>query len=527
MTTPTKRQLRRELDDLGDDDGGDPEANDTAVSVGWRHADPDARPDGMEWSPSTDEADAQLIYDVWDAQRETLETVESGDYDVTAFLAGYGTGKSVLGARWLVAKAIEHPGSRFLCMGQDFQKAKNTTYPKLFAALPGDRTTLLTSGHNGPEHSPIVTDFNRQDYRLTLSNDSVIVLGSADDYARYAGAEFGGAWLDEPSHYGDVLHELTGMVTTRLRGVPGPKTQLWTLTGEGYNAAWEILEQRQDADGDPIGLDIDVIRASVLDNPYLTDGDKERFKRKYEGTAREQAALHGGFSAATGLVYSSFDRETHVIDHADAVDLVEDGWRVYGYDAGWNDPRVMIELGRSPAGQLVALGEYYRSETHVEDTITWLDGRPKGRIYAEHVPGEIERFRGAGYRVEKAEKDLDGGIAEVRNRLTVDGDRPGLLVSTECENLIREFVGYKEEQVGSSSATDHALDATRYAVMGETADGGGAATGMISLGGGGSSTSDDDADDSSPGGQSAHGGGLDAAASRIGSQRQKFGSGKW
>ena len=63
----------------------------------------------------------------------------------------------------------------------------------------------------------------------------MIVLGSADKYNRYAGAEFGAVWMDEPSHYGDDLHELTGMITTRLRGVEGPKTQVWTLTGEGSN----------------------------------------------------------------------------------------------------------------------------------------------------------------------------------------------------------------------------------------------------------------------------------------------------
>ena len=67
----------------------------------------------------TDDEPAVLAYDVWDAQRETLHDVESSEYDVVAFLAGYGSGKSVFGARWLLAQALEHPGSRFLCMGQD------------------------------------------------------------------------------------------------------------------------------------------------------------------------------------------------------------------------------------------------------------------------------------------------------------------------------------------------------------------------------------------------------------------------
>ena len=501
MAKPSETGLRHELADLRGDAG---DGDLAPVRVEWREAAPDERPDGMAWGPPTDDDPAVLAYDVWDAQRETLDAVESSEYDVVAFLAGYGSGKSVFGARWLLAKALEHPGSQFLCMGQDFQKAKNTTYPKLFAALPGERTALLTSGHNGPENSPIVADFNRQDYRLTLRNDSVIVLGSADDYARYAGAEFGAVWMDEPSHYGDDLHDLTGMITTRLRGVDGPKTQLWTLTGEGYNAAWEILEQRQDADGAPLGLDVDMVRASVLDNPYLTDGEKERFKRKYEGTAKEQQALHGGFAAASGLVYSNFSRETHVIPHEEAIERVVDDWRVYGYDAGWNDPRVLLEIGKTSYEQLVVLDEFHRSDSHVEDAIAWLqrNGKPEGTIYAEHEPAEIQRFKNAGATVEKAEKSIDAGIDEVRKRLEDDGNAPaqisrkrsatwgtakdrgrrskteerkeraaenprvGLLVSERCQNLIREFLGYKEDHVGAGHAEDHCLDSLRYACMG-------------------------------------------------------------
>jgi hypothetical protein len=232
------------------------ESDDAAdVVLEWRDAAPADRPNGMAWEPPTDSESGRLAYDLWSAQRECLKAVDDGDTDIVAFLAGYGSGKSVFGARWLLAQALEHPGSRFLAMGVDFQKARDTTYPKLFGQLPGERTTLTTSGYNGPENSPLVADYNRQEHRLTLANDSVITLGSADKYSRYASAEFGAVWMDEPSHYGEELHDLTGMITTRLRGVDGPKTQLWTLTGEGYNTAWEILEQRQDADGGPVGLD--------------------------------------------------------------------------------------------------------------------------------------------------------------------------------------------------------------------------------------------------------------------------------
>ncbi|ELY55802.1 orc1/cdc6 family replication initiation protein [Natronococcus jeotgali DSM 18795] len=45
----------------------------------------------------------------------------------------------------------------------------------------------------------------------------------------------------------------------------------------------------------------------------------------------------------------------------------------------------------------------------------------------------------------------------------------GLLVSERCQELIREFYGYKEDHVGGPTAVDHCLDALRYAVMGTIA----------------------------------------------------------
>jgi hypothetical protein len=160
----------------------------------------------------------------------------------------------------------------------------------------------------------------------------------------------------------------------------------------------------------------------------------------------------------------------------------------------------------------VVLDEFYQSGSHVEDVIRWLDreNKPDGTIYAEHVPAEIQKFERSGWTVEKADKDIDAGIAEVRRRLDTDGnmeveeskkpaptwgwsgefdtttgkfvtsggresaespDREhgshvGLLVADSCESLVREFLGYKEEHVGKGAATDHALDSLRYAVMG-------------------------------------------------------------
>lgn len=490
-------------------------------SVEWHDAVPEKRPKGMAYDPET----ATIIYDGWEAQQEFRAALNGGEADLAAFLAGYGAGKSVTGARWLITQAVRNPGSRFLAMGVTFTKARDTTFNALFSNLPGDRTEIITSTFNGPENSPLVTDYNRSEHRLTLVNDSVITLGSADKWNRYAGAEYGGIWMDEPSHYGDELFDLLEMMGSRLRGVDGPKVMAMTLTGNGYNAAYGILQKRRDVIGEPLGIKIKMIRASTLDNPYIDDATKEQYKRQFAESGREEQALHGGFAAAQGLVYSKFSRDKHVILDADARDLAEDDWRIYGYDAGWKDPRVLLEVGRTPAGQYIILDAFYRSESHVSDAIDWLnaDGRPEGTIVCEHTPSDIDRFQNAGFRAVKAKKDIVSGIADVRHRLEEDdhfeandpqpetsstvfdvpawtpggGGAPprrrptsqeekdadafengqpavGLLVSDACQTLIQEFLGYQEDEVGTSAAEDHCLDALRYIIhtSGTSGDGG-------------------------------------------------------
>lgn len=315
MKPPTEREIQQQFEKVVTEQATLHNQGD--VSVLWGAADAEKRPDGITWVPEA----KTLTYDLWGAQRDALESADS-DADITAFLAGYGSGKTIFGARWLIKQALENPGSRFLGMGIDFTKARDTTFRVLFEQLPGDRTGIVTSSYNGPETSPIVADYNRQNHRLTLVNDTVIKLGSADRWNRYAGDEYGGVWLDEPSHYGEDLHALLEMIGSRLRGVDGPKTQLWTLTGNGHNAAFDILERKVDSDGQPLGLNIETVRASTLDNPYLDESDKERFERQYGNTSREGQALHGGFTGGGGSLLS---RDQLSFIHRD--DLTDDKLR--------------------------------------------------------------------------------------------------------------------------------------------------------------------------------------------------------
>jgi hypothetical protein len=420
-------------------------------------------------APAADAEALDIDWDFWSAQQEAFEALDSGEFDLVSFRGGYGSGKTVLGSRATIMFAEDVPRSDNLILAQDSKKGGPTTYKKFFEELPGNDTVPDEGGD--PENSPLVADYNRNKSRLTMHNGSVIRLGSADKWNRYAGSEFSFIWCDEVAHYETTdLFKLDEMLTSRQRTETGPNVTLWTSTGNGFNDFWQFVELQETPDGDAITTRMHNVVADSRRNPFLHE--KEKQVRKFADTAREEEALAGGFSAAEGLVYDRFSRARHVRPAGgDAVQAAaETDWRIYGYDHGWNDPRVVVEIGRTPADVLVALDHFYRSESQPEDVIDpddgtgWLADKPEGTIYSEHMPEHVAKFRDAGWPATNAIKDIDDGIEHVRGLLKDDGEHgPGLLVSDACGQLIREFLSYQDDDVGGSDTTDHALDSLRYA----------------------------------------------------------------
>jgi len=409
---PTEREVRSQFEDVLEQRTTDSTSD---VSVLWGDADPENRPDGVTWVPEEN----TLTYDVWDAQRRTLEAVNGGENDIVAFLAGYGSGKTVFGARWLIKQALDHDGSRFLGMGIDFTKARDTTFRVLFEQLPAERTGIVTSSYNGPETSPVVEDYNRQNHRLTLTNDSVIKLGSADKWNRYAGDEYGGVWLDEPSHYGGDLHDLLEMIGSRLRGVAGPKAQLWTLTGNGHNAAFDILERNQDSDGEPLGLNVELVRASTLNNPFLDDGEKERFERQYGNTSREQQALYGGFAAGSGTLLT---REQ--LEFVNTDDLGERNFRIHiGVDLSYvaskrhaensdSDYTAAVLIAEDPTEGRAYLIDVARERgMTLRQSVQWLADIARG--LPDHPTVKVEDVGAQTWFIQEARESVPGNIVPV------------------------------------------------------------------------------------------------------------------
>lgn len=416
-----------------------------------------------------------------DYQADTRDALEAGDHDLVVLRTGYGGGKSITGAQWVHRGALldTQGDAKSLVMAQDYAKGKSTTYAVFFETLPGTDTNPFDNGD--PETSPIIANYNSNDKRLTYITGHTVFLGGADKWSRFAGAEFARIWCDEVAHYDNTdLYRLHEMLVTRQRTEVGPNTTLWTSTGNGYNQFYDITERQVDGDDEPLRWRdrMTVIEASTEDNPFLPDGALEKIKAQFRGTEREQQGLHGGFAAAEGLVYESFGRQTHVVDTPG--DYIDDtAMPIYGYDAGWDHPRVLIQWRPTHHDQWIATALYYETGKEFEHLCDPSDGSgwvydndlERGPLYCEHEPEHIQKFRRAGFNAVEAEKSLDEGIPHVRGLLDTKGedDRPGLLVASDLVELIQEFQSYKRDHVGSSKdVPDHCLDATRYALFTHT-----------------------------------------------------------
>ncbi|WP_394740097.1 hypothetical protein [Natronococcus roseus] len=199
------------------------------------------------------------------------------------------------------------------------------------------------------------------------------------------------------------------------------------------------------------------------------------------------------------------------VSSAEAVD----GWRLEGHGDGRTDRATSSSTRPSSTSS----SSWRRSPSPVP-----YRGRPQavgdrssGEVYYEHEPAHIGTLEKAGFAAAIIVTDIGERIAAVRNRLEADGNLTvsaklrrkkqttrqlfiglrgssrlrlgrfpshstetktdesesdtgepavGLVVSEQCQELVREFYSYKEDHVGGPNADDHCLDALRDAVMG-------------------------------------------------------------
>jgi len=234
---------------------------------------------------------------------------------------------------------------------------------------------------------------------------------------------------------------------------------------------------------------IKVVTVDMEENPHVNWGEAAVLLAGL--TAEElEARKKGKFVQIGGLIYKMFDPSKHVIDEF----IVPEGQGlvVAGMDHGFSNATAWLWAWVNADGRVVIFDEYYKSgeiiRTHAQEVhrINNEHGRYPDYFVGDPSIRNVDPITGTSVLLEYMDygipiilgnNDQKAGINRVARYLTGIGDKPQLLITRNCTNLIREVgrlrwahwankksradKNAKEEQ---HKKDDHAADALRYLI---------------------------------------------------------------
>ncbi len=175
------------------------------------------------------------------------------------------------------------------------------------------------------------------------------------------------------------------------------------------------------------------VRATMHDNPYLKDEDKQRFIDDLTDDER-MCRIEGLPLELSGLVYKEFRRETHVLKQ------LPTGWTAWNnpppdhtiyvsIDVHTQTPQAAMFVAVGPTGRPIVYDEIWRkcnADELAQEVLLRITGRTVGFIKADPRAWEedpvyhvsmAQRFFAAGLFAEKASKAKDFGITNMQSVL--------------------------------------------------------------------------------------------------------------
>jgi len=291
-----------------------------------------------------------------------------------------------------------------------------------------------------------VVAHNKSENTYTLGQ-SIIEFFSIDDAQKRRGTKRDILYINEANEisYEDYF-QLQIRTTSQIFMDFNPSEYFW------YN---EELEQRDD---------MEVIRSTYKDNPYLNEDQVKEIERlQYTDYQYYQIYALGQFAGDVDLVYMHNVVDTIPTDEAKLIALGLD----WGYS---NDPTTLIEVWRKD-------DELYLNELLYDTNLTNSDIAKKMTEYEidryleiiadSAEPKSIEEIRRMGFNIKPATKGPDS----ILNGIDIL-KRYKLNVTKESTNLIQEFRRYKwvTDKDGNKlnkpiEQFNHALDAIRYVAL--------------------------------------------------------------
>jgi PBSX family phage terminase large subunit len=304
---------------------------------------------------------------------------------------------------------------------------------------------------------------------LEIWGRQIHVIGAHDTRAegKIRGSTFVGAYVDEAS----LIPESAWIVLVQRCAMGGAK--IFATTNPDSPAHWMKVKV---LDGN---TDVKSFHFTMLDNPALTQQEREYLERQHKGIFYRRFVL-GEWCLAEGAVFDFFDETIHVIPRQPA----NAKYYIVGVDIGFTNPTAFVMIGYNPdvSPCLWVEREYYwdnkgksqpkTSAEFANDFVKFCEQRENVKFAyvdpsATAFKVELKRW-GTTVPIRDADNDVLEGIRTLSNHMA-NGD---LKIHAGCRNLIGEMQSYSWDSKASEKGWDepikkfdHAIDAMRYGIF--------------------------------------------------------------
>ena len=393
--------------------------------------------------------------------------------EATAVFGGNRSGKSILGSMFCVASAasssewwvrewlnnnnlphdiVPKKPSKVICSALSYADALSYVRPNITKYLPVNCTFRKWSAQDRAS--------------VILPNGGMITSYSAESgRKKYQGVSCSLAFLDE-EHESEIFDELL----MRIIDVKGKIFMSMTpLLGITWPNEYFIANPKSQNSFKYHSL-------CGLDNPYISSV-KMRRAVNHLSEESQQSRLYGHFTNQTGLVYSEFQNNLHVIDGFE----IPKEWKMYrAIDFGVvHDFACLVIAHNEKTNTLFVIDEYYKTEQ-----TTIYNGNMVRSKFDKYGPfdftvcdsaskdARLLIARHCGIMNKPAPKFIGvvNTINLVKGKLSPDADgKPHLFVFKNCKRLIKEFrlYSWSKKSTGKDQVikkNDHGLDSLRYLI---------------------------------------------------------------
>ena len=219
------------------------------------------------------------------------------------------------------------------------------------------------------------------------------------------------------------------------------------------------------------------------DNPFLDVEEITAISSTLSNDELE-SRRYGRFKSGTGLVYSEFDENYHVIEPFEVPKEWQD---VISIDPGLNNPLSAHWYAVDYDGNVYVVAEHFEAGKDVVYHSEVIKKKSMELGWKKDAYGRVEAIIDSAANQKtlalnksvtelfyengilanpKVNKDLFSGIQRVKGYLKKDGIHPKLFIFKNCTNLIRELKSYWwGDGDAPKKYDDHALDELRYYLM--------------------------------------------------------------